>query len=169
MDDPSAAVEALMLRYGQDVWNYAYVLSRRSDVADDITQDVFLRAYRSLTRFEGRSSVKTWLLTITRNTARSYKTTAFMRRVLLKEAIEHRGSGRSAEAESLDRLRTDEIWAIVLGLSPKYREVLVLEARFELDMKEMAALLGIPEGTVKSRLHRARAKVEAKLREEERG
>lgn len=167
IDDPSAAVEALVLRYSQDVWNYAYVLTRRTDVADDITQDVFLKAYRSLTRFEGRSSAKTWLLTITRNTARTYRTSAFVRRVLLMDVIEHRVHGRSAEAVSLDRLRTDEIWEIVMGLSPKYREVLMLDARFQLDTKEMAELLSIPEGTVKSRLHRAKTKVEEKLREEE--
>jgi RNA polymerase sigma-70 factor (ECF subfamily) len=67
----------------------------------------------------------------------------------------------------MDRQAERDVWEIVLGLPGKYREVIVLDAHYELSYKEMADLLGISEGTVKSRLHRARAKVERKLKEDE--
>ncbi|MDF2659624.1 MAG: polymerase subunit sigma-70 [Paenibacillus sp.] len=63
----SIALDRLMLDFGKDVWNYAYFLTRDLHASDDISQEVFLRAYRSVKDFRGESTVKTWLLKITRN------------------------------------------------------------------------------------------------------
>jgi RNA polymerase sigma-70 factor (ECF subfamily) len=162
VDNPSILIDELMKQYGQDVWNYAFVMTKRKELADDISQDVFLKAYQHLSRFEWRSAPRTWLLTITRNTALNYMKSVYARRVTLMEFIEHHVFGRSAEAEWIDRENTNILWTYVMELPAKYREVLLLDAHYELSGSEMAALLGVPEGTVKSRLSRARAKVEAK-------
>jgi RNA polymerase sigma-70 factor (ECF subfamily) len=100
--------------------------------------------------------VKTWLLKITRNTAFSFRRKSFFRKVVLLEFIS--GERASAEKEFLDRHLTDEIWGIVLQLPMQYREVLLLHAQHGLSMEEIAEALGIPEGTVKSRIHRGRRK-----------
>lgn len=157
--DRKAILRELMTAHGDDVWNYAFSICRKPELADDITQDVFLKVYRRLTSFRGESSVKTWLLTITRNTALDYKRSAFWRKVTLFDMISPQGSSRSAENEALENLSISGIWAQVLQLPPKYREVLILFAHHQLSMKEIADVLGISVGTVKSRLHHARLNI----------
>lgn len=163
MEMDVGALRDTMDRYGQDVWNYGFFLTKNRDLADDIAQDVFIKAYYRIGSYRGQSSFKTWLLTITRNTAFSYRRSAFLRKVRLLPSVEVSGTARSAESEYLDAHFTDEIWEIIMALPVRYREVLVLDIRYGLTDEEMAALLGIAHGTVKSRLHRARSKVQQQL------
>ncbi|MGG1517710.1 RNA polymerase sigma factor [Paenibacillus oryzisoli] len=156
--DQKTILRNLMETYGNDVWNYAFSICRNRDTADDITQDTFLKVYRNLTTFRGDAAVKTWLLTITRNTAYDYLRKAFWRKVTLVGFIQSGGTSQSAENEAVEQLYASDIWKKVLTLSPKYREILILHAHYHLTTKEMAAVLGISEGTVKSRLHHARLK-----------
>ena len=162
-DDAAAVLDDMMRIYGPDVWRYAYFLTKRPDAADDISQDVFLKAYRKLSSFRGESSVRTWLLGIARHASLNYMRAAFFRKVTLVDRIHPKDHGPSAEHVAIERLQTERIWAMVLSLPAKYREILILDAHYECSEQEMADLLGISRGTVKSRLHRARAKVE-KLR-----
>jgi len=155
----------LMEKYGQDVWNYAYFLTKKHDAADDIFQDVFFKAYRHMDTFRGEASMKTWLLKIARNTAYTYRKSAFLRKMVLFGQTGPNRTHPSAEDDFL-REYTDDLWAVVLKLPVKYREVLVLHARYDMAEADIAALLGLPPGTVKSRLHRARAKVTALWKEE---
>ncbi|CAM4325202.1 RNA polymerase sigma factor [Paenibacillus tarimensis] len=149
----------LMNEYGQDVWNLAFVLTRRHELADDITQDVFLNVYQNITSFRGQSSMKTWLLSITRNRSINVLRTAFMRKVTLMDIVAPKTSVPSAEHSALEHTLSEEIWAAVLKLPLKLREVLILHAKYELSTKEISELLKLPEGTVKSRLSRARVKM----------
>ncbi|AQR78382.1 RNA polymerase sigma factor [Paenibacillus larvae] len=162
--DPDAFRD-LMRQYGRDVWNYAFFLTKSSHVADDISQDVFVRAYTKLHTFRGESSVKTWLFTITRNLVMNHKHSAFIRKVTLVDFFQHEHEQKSAEERCLQDMNIREIWKLVLMLPDKYREVLVLDAKYELSTAEMAKLLGISEGTVKSRLHRARGLMNKKVKE----
>ncbi|MDT9724607.1 RNA polymerase subunit sigma-70 [Xylanibacillus composti] len=148
-----------MTEYGQDVWNFAYCMTRKWELADDITQEVFLKAYRHMDRFRREASPKTWLLTIARNTVRDHMKSAFMRRVTLVDWVQNRETHPSAEDESFEQMAVSDIWRQVLQLPVKYKEVLILFAHYQLSMKEIARLLGTREGTVKSRLHQARLKV----------
>ncbi|GIP40139.1 RNA polymerase sigma factor [Paenibacillus sp. J31TS4] len=155
----------LMETHGQDVWNYLFVLTRRRDAADDLAQDVFLRAYEKWATFRGDASVKTWLFAIARHRAFNYKRSALFHRVVLLGGMREEGHSPSAEREAMAGLLADELWEAVLRLPDKYREVLLLDARYQMPVKEMAALLGIPEGTVKSRISRARAKLAKEWKE----
>ena len=166
-DDAGSVLKELMESYGQDIWNYAYFLTKRRDAADDISQDVFLRAFRHLKDFQGRSSVKTWLLTITRNLSLNYLKSSFISKVSLAGWLTTRQAGPSAEMEFLDTEAVSQIWKHVMQLPQAYREVLLLEFHFQLTRKEMAELLGISEGTIKSRLHRARVRMENLLKGED--
>lgn len=151
----------LMLTYGQDVWNYAYLLTGNPTTADDVSQDVFLRVFRSIAKFRGESHIRTWLLTITRHVAINYRRTAFVRKVMLVDRPEPRDTHPSAESEAISVLQIETAWAIVMKLPLKFREVLVLDAKFGYTSREIAQMLGISEGTVKSRLSRARSKASA--------
>ncbi|MFE5323454.1 RNA polymerase sigma factor [Paenibacillus sp. NPDC056579] len=157
--DKKAILEQLMVAYGKDVWNYAYSMTRKWDQADDITQEVFLKVYRNLYTFRSESSVKTWILTITRNMTLDYRRAAFYRKVTLMDFLAPSAEAPSTEQEVMNRLATNDLWRMVLKLPAKYREVLILFAHYELSMKEMAQVLGVTEGTVKSRLFHARNKM----------
>lgn len=171
--DRSAVLEELMAEYGNDVWNFAYVLTRRQDAADDISQDVFLAAYNKLYAFRGESSVKSWLLAIARNKSLNYLRSAFIRKVVPLDMFAIRDKLReaadSAEKAALDKAMTRNIWSLVLTLPVKYREVLVLAYHYELSTEEIAEALGLAAGTVKSRLFRARRKMSELLGASERG
>lgn len=164
-------IRGLMESYGEDVWNYAYVITRNTYTADDVAQDVFIKAYRSQTSFRGEASVKTWLLRITRNTALSYQKRAFVRKVVLfgdrspggePDGTAFPPPSPSAESEFLDREVADELWRQVLKLPSQFRDPLVLSVHYQLSMEEIAAITGLSPGTVKSRIHRAKKKVAAK-------
>jgi len=164
-NDPGTILNDLMKAYSKDVWNYAFILTKNKETSDDLMQEVFLNAYRRIHTFRGESSVKTWLLKMTRNASLNYLKSAFFRKVILVEKIFPKGQTRSAEQEMMSRIQTKAIWELVLRLPVKYREVILLEAHYEYTEHEMAELLGVSRGTVKSRLHRARAKVERALKE----
>lgn len=162
--DAKAIVEELMTEYGKDVWNYAFSITRKWDQADDITQEVFIKVYKNIFTFRSEASVKTWLLAITRNMALDYRKSAFYRRVTLIDFISSRGEQSSAEQEVIEQMAINDMWKAVLKLPVKYREVLILYAHYQLSMKEMAEVLGVSVGTVKSRLFHARNKI-SKMKE----
>jgi RNA polymerase sigma-70 factor (ECF subfamily) len=157
--DKKAIVVELMTAYGEKVWNYAFSLTRKREQADDITQEVFIKVYRNLFTFRSESSIKTWLFTITRNTVHNYHRSAFFRKVTLKHFVDHVHMQKSAETEAMEKIEISDIWQKVLQLPLKYREVLILFGHDQLSMQEIAQVLGINEGTVKSRLHNARLKL----------
>lgn len=164
--DRNIILRDLMERYGNDVWNYAFFLTSRFDQADDIFQDVFIKVYRSMFSFRGESSVKTWLLAITRNVAKDHRKSAWARRVLLKATIRRSETASSTEKEVLSRMANGDVWKAVMDLPEKLREALLLYAHHQLTVPEIASLLNLSQGTVKSRLHRARAKVPILLKEQ---
>ncbi|WP_306010706.1 RNA polymerase sigma factor [Paenibacillus sp. P46E] len=164
--------------YGDDIWNYIYYLTKSADMADDLAQEVFIKCYYRIGTYRGSSSLKAWLFTIARNTVFSHRKSRFFRSGLwggvqtitraepAKNSFpdELLGTVRSAEMEYLGNRRMDEIWSVILQLPDKFREVLVLDLKAELSIQEIAGLTGLSTGTVKSRLHRARHKVQEKLR-----
>lgn len=163
--DTRTALRDLMTTYGDDVWNYAFSLCRNSDMSDDITQEVFLKVYRKLGSFRGESSIKTWLLAITRHTAFDMQRSSFWKRITSSDIFTAAAAVQpSAEHEAIERFAINDIWQKVMELPVKYREVLILYAHYQLSMKEMAEILKLSEGTVKSRLFHARARV-LKLKE----
>jgi len=154
--DKDSLLEELMDAFGRDVWHYAFFLTGRTELAEDIAQDVFMKVYERIGSFRGESSVRTWLLAITRNTARDALRSAWLRRVTLQGGALEVLASRSAEQEAIEGLVTEQIWLDVLSLPRKLREVLLLSAHHGLSIAEIAGMLSISEGTVKSRLHRAR-------------
>lgn len=126
--------------------------------ADDVLQEAWLRAARSLPRFEWRSSLRTWLCGIAANCAREYLRSKGRFDVEVPAEPEVATVWYDAVADQVDLERG------IARLSPRYREVLLLHDVIELTHAEIAAALGIDEGTSKSNLSRARAAVRESLR-----
>ncbi|MFX3632780.1 MAG: RNA polymerase sigma factor [Candidatus Pristimantibacillus sp.] len=157
----------LITLYGDDVWGYAYAITKNREQAKDIAQEAFIKAYYKIHTFRGQSSFKTWLFAITRNLALNELKSSYFRRILLFEKVNNQDVAQSAEAAYLHNQSTAEIWGIIMKLSVKLREVLVLDLEHDLTIQEIANLLGLAEGTVKSRLFRARRAVEKEWKNRE--
>jgi RNA polymerase sigma-70 factor (ECF subfamily) len=159
----SSAFHALVDRHGPHLFRLASLLSRGVMDAEDIVQETLVGAFNGLAKFDGRSSVKTWLSRIlTRQAARAWhKSKRSRMSASLDEATEAVGGDPklsvSSTATAVDR-RID-IAAILQTLSEEHREILILREMQGLSYGEIAEALKIPQGTVESRLHRARAEV----------
>lgn len=155
----SEIIKKIAETHGKDIWNYAYSIAGNATMADDITQDVLLKVMEKIQTFRGASSMKTWLLSITRNTAYTIRYKQQVKRFISFGQVDEQLHYPSAERVVMDKLDMNEAWEAVMTLPVKYREVLVLFGYHEMSMKQISETLGVPEGTVKSRLHHARIKL----------
>ncbi|MUT66628.1 sigma-70 family RNA polymerase sigma factor [Paenibacillus sp. NEAU-GSW1] len=163
--DKDAALEQLMNEYGSDLWRFAYFLTKNAHSADDIVQEAFMAVYERMYSFRGESTIRSWLLAITRNKCYSHLKSAFIRKVTLMDRIDTENKAPSAETELLFREQSRQLWEAVLCLPLKFREIVIFEYHYGFTIKEIAALLQLSEGTVKSRSHRAKSKLSRLLAE----
>lgn len=157
-----AAFEALVSAYERRVYSLALRSTGSEDDAADITQEVFLRAYRSLDTFRGDSGFSTWLYRITSNLCvdLARKKNSTPTEPLDEEAMgrvpETRSEHRPEEALASSELRRELDIALSM-VSEEHRKIVILRDVAGMTYADIAAALSIEEGTVKSRLARARA------------
>ena len=167
-----ARFEAAVLPHLDAAYTLARYLTRNEQDAEDIVQDACLRAltYFDSFRGEGATSARAWLFAIVRNTAYSWRrrhradrlATEFDEREHSDAVADDHPEGmllRSSAKEALGRALS--------GLAPEFREAIVLRELEGLSYKEIGEVAGVPVGTVMSRLSRARARLQAALRNEE--
>lgn len=153
------ALKALYARHSVKVFRFAARLLRDDARAEDIVSDVFIDVWKTAARFEGRSAVGTWLLTIARN-----KAISAMRRNRDQE-LDEEAAGQIADDSDTPETRMQKRGKSALlrqcidRLSPEHREVIDLVYYHEKSVEEVAAIVGIPEGTVKTRMFHARKRL----------
>jgi RNA polymerase sigma-70 factor (ECF subfamily) len=159
--DYSAVLDGLMQRYRQKVVNLAFSIVRESALAQDMAQLAFLKLWQALPQFDGRAALSSWLYTIARNTClselRSRGRTESLESGIgdvCDDATGHETIG-AAEAEY-------DVAQLLNALPEAYRRVVVLFYLEERSCESVAQLLGMPEGTVKSLLFRARTQLAAR-------
>ncbi len=167
----AAAFASLVSLHEHMVFNLAARLLGDGEEARDVAQEVFLQVYRRLGRFEGRSSLKTWIYRIVVNQCHNRRRfwhrhgrdreDALDERFMPSRAPGSRLPGPYEQACAHERART--VQRALLGLPFQQRSVLVLREVEGLSCEEVAAALGIPDGTVKSRLSRAREALRRRL------
>jgi RNA polymerase sigma-70 factor, ECF subfamily len=145
------AFHQLYQRYANAVYRYALSILRAPHLAEDVLQETMLAVWKSAHSFRGRSKVLTWILGITRNQAHN---------ALRKESKGSRLPENDSSNGSSDPTRSMHrdlcVQAALELLSPQHREIMHLVFYEGLTVREAANLLGIPEGTVKSRMFHAR-------------
>jgi RNA polymerase sigma-70 factor (ECF subfamily) len=169
-----AAWEELVRLHTRKVYALCYRFTGSGTEAQDLTQDVFLRVFRSLHQFhEAEGSFGTWLARVTRNLLIDhYRRTRQERATESIEGqlamLEERGAGAPERPDrALTGRETSEILQSTLQkLSPDLREAVILRDLQEMEYREIAAVLVIPEGTVKSRINRGRAELGRLLRKQ---
>jgi RNA polymerase sigma-70 factor, ECF subfamily len=170
--DPNAFSRLVGIHEGL-VYNLAARLLGDPEEAKDVSQDVFLQVYRMLPRFEGRSTLKTWIYRIVVNQCRNRQRWWRRRRRDKALPLEELTASESVqlaapraecpEEEVARRENSARVQAALLRLSLDHRAVLLLREVEELSGAEIAQALGVAEGTVKSRLARARDALRAAL------
>lgn len=172
------AFNRLVLRHQRRAYNIAYRFLSQHEDALEVAQDAFVRAYRSLRRFKGKSSFKTWLykiiLNLARNRYRRKVSRGEHRKVSLDNPKRYDDSEavREIEDEKLSPTREldgreiqEQIQRGLMRLAAEHRQVIVLRHIEGLSYEEMTQVLQCAEGTVKSRLHRARLELRDVLRD----
>ena len=166
------AFSALLDRYEKTVYNLAFQYTRHREDAADITQDVFIKLWRTLGSFRGDCSFSGWVIRITRNTALDYLRRQNNHAALSLTMDEEDADGRGREMELADdrpehdpalqaeqNERSAALQTAIASLRDDHREILVLRDMQGFSYTEIAEMLGLEMGTVKSRLARARIHV----------
>jgi RNA polymerase sigma-70 factor (ECF subfamily) len=175
-----SAFDEMVTRYWDRIFSMVHQLLRNQQDAEEVTQDAFIRAHRGLANFRGDSAFSTWLYQIATNLARN-RYWYWWRRKRDKSVSFDAPIGADndmtladvipADVESPDDITVtsefvDRIGKSMEKLSTKHREILVLRNIKNLSYEEIAGILGISVGTVKSRIARARESLRAKLGED---
>ena len=155
------AFERLLPAYRRRVFGLAYGILRDRGAAEDVAQEVFVKLWQALPRYDGRAQLSTWIYAITRNAAisalRRRRRALSMSDPAVFEQVERRSAAAVVEPEDA------ALWQLVAALPDKQRQAVTLYYQDERPVEEVAAMMGLPVNTVKTHLHRARAALAAAL------
>jgi RNA polymerase sigma-70 factor (ECF subfamily) len=163
------AWEQIVRQNWRKVFNVAYKFVGKHDEAEDLTQDIFLKIFKALNTFDRRANFQTWIISISRNLCIDhYRSVRKERQTIardvdssdLQPATPERGPYAQAEHQDLRAQLRTALEALPLTL----RTAVVLRDLQELSYQEIADRLGLPEGTVKSRINRGRIELAHQLR-----
>lgn len=145
----------LVDRHAQELFALAHAMLGNRDDAEEALQETFLGAYRGLPGFAGRSSAKTWLTAIlVRQVARVRRSHARRRQIPLDDRTDD--AAVRVQSAALRSAAAMDLRSLLERLTPDHRDVLVLREMRGMSYDEISAVLGLPRGTVESRIHRAR-------------
>lgn len=169
----AGAWEEIVQRYHRRIYNVCYRFAGDAENAQDLTQEVFIKMYRTLNTYDsGKGAFMTWVTTITRNLLVDHFRKSKGDRITdsldtapaehedaqpLSEQIADRGAAPDTAVQS--RETRDLVHSALQKLSPELREAVILRDLQDMDYREIATVLRVPEGTVKSRINRGRAEL----------
>ena len=152
-----AAWEALVRAHQETAFRLAYLLLADADQAEDAAQEAFIRAFQKLDRFDLSRSFRPWLLGITANLARN-KHRSFERYLAALQRFKNeeiRQASNNVEKKASKHMEAEALWGAIRRMSINDQQVIYLRYFLDLSVEEAAETIGVAEGTVKSRLHRA--------------
>jgi RNA polymerase sigma-70 factor, ECF subfamily len=169
----AVAWEEIVKRYNRRIYNICYRFAGSVDDAQDLTQEVFIKMYRTLNSYDvGRGAFMTWVTTITRNLLVDHFRKSKQDRLtdsLDAPPSEHQDAlppsdripdkALPPDAKAQSRETGEAVHRALQKLSPELREAVILRDLQDMDYREIAAVLKVPDGTVKSRINRGRAEL----------
>jgi RNA polymerase sigma-70 factor (ECF subfamily) len=161
LDGDSAAYSELVRLHQDIAFRAAYLVTGSAAEAEDAAQDGFVKAWQALPRFRRGAPFRPWLLAIVTNEARNRRRYAGRQAALALRAVEPEPPGVEESAGA--RADHERLMRIVSGLSEEHRLVIGYRYFLDLSVDETAEALGIPRGTVKSRLARALARLREQM------
>jgi RNA polymerase sigma-70 factor (ECF subfamily) len=153
--------EALLVESSTLAFRVAFSVLRQREDAEEVAQEAFAKAYRSFQQLRDRERFRAWLVRMTWRMAID-RQRSNRRRIAREQHVEP-PDAPSIVASPMARERAEQLWQAIETLSEKLRVVIVLAGIQGHDIKEVAALLELPEGTIKSRLFSARQQLKERL------
>jgi RNA polymerase sigma-70 factor (ECF subfamily) len=153
-DGRAGAFDLIVERHRRSVYHLCYRFVANHEDASDLSQDVFLRAYRGLRSFRGQSTLATWLYRISVNVCLNRVAVKVPRTEPLEERL-HQDAGETASERVLRHERAAQVRGGIARLPPKQRAALVLRLYHDLPHQEIAAILGSSVGAVKANVFHA--------------
>jgi len=160
--DRKLKFDRLVAVYYMDMFRYAAWLCRDRSIAEEVVQEALLRAWKSLDALRDDTAAKQWLLTIVRRENARY----FERRRLETVDIDNLTASQSALLAEAPNEELNDLREAIYGLEDDYREPLVLQVLMGYSTSEIAELMGLKQGAVLTRLHRARLKLKDDVADE---
>lgn len=166
----TGAYRVLVERYKKQAYGFAFSYLRNTEDSLIISQDAFVRVWKAIDTFEKGRSFRPWLFGIVRNLALNLiEKKKRLREISLDEAMEESGFDIADTSDDphkvLEKSETrEQIWMAIMDIKEEFREVIVLKHFQDLSYREIAETLGIPEGTVMSRLYHARFALKKSLK-----
>lgn len=161
---PDEQFEALYTKYANDVLRVSYFYLGDRQKAEDVTQDVFLKMLMNPPVFE-EGKEKAWLLKVALNKCRDHWKASWVKRVVLGSPLMELAPAPDTISE---RIEKQDLMNAVNQLPPDFKEVILLHYYQGFGISEMAEMLNVPEGTISSRMSRARKRLEEILKERDR-
>ncbi|MFD2444166.1 sigma-70 family RNA polymerase sigma factor [Bacillus sp. CGMCC 1.16607] len=167
IEDKEALIDEIMNRYGQEILQLVYSYVNNKEVAEDLTQDIFIKCYKSIHTYKGKSKLKTWLWRIAINQCKDYMKSWYNNKVIITEK---NSTYIGIQEESVEQtvVQNDEdhrLASAVMNLPIKYRELIYLFYFEELPIKDIAMVIEVKENTIKTRLRRAKELLKKGLEE----
>ena len=164
-DGDISAFEKLISLYEKKIYNYCYRMTNNREDAEDLTQDVFIKVYRNLKNFKGNSKFSTWIYRIAYNACVDKHRKKKKIQFFSLDSGNHDNTGNTQlvsnnplpEDEIIQKERYKKIQECIANLKPKYKTVIILRDIQNYSYEEIAEILQMPLGTVKSHISRARA------------
>ena len=158
-----------MIEYGNELVRLAFSYVKDAETAKDLVQNTFIKCYKNIDSFRFDAQIKTWLYRITINECKDYLKSWNYKMVQVKSFIHEtaRSILPSTEKKVIEKYNNEEIKDTIYSLPKVYREVVYLYYYDSLSTEEIANVLDIPVNTVKTRLRRAKQRLESMLKEAE--
>lgn len=151
----AAAWESLVRQHQTTVFRLAFLIVGDAGAAEDVAQETFLRAFRSLSRFDVSRPLRPWLLQIATNLAYNQRRSAGRYFAALQRLFQATPKSAMRQEAHIANDEADALWQAIRRLGRADQEIIYMRYYLELTEAETATALGIAHGTVKSRLHRA--------------
>lgn len=150
-------------KYARTVYGYIFAKTNDHHIAEELTQETFYQAVKSINRYDGSCKISTWLCAIAKNQLKTY----YRKNPKMAEITDAEHVASSAENQALDNLMTSDILKVIHNQKESYREVLYLRILGDLSFKEIGNILGKSENWARVTFYRGKEKLKGELEEYE--
>ncbi|WP_412762365.1 sigma-70 family RNA polymerase sigma factor [Peribacillus simplex] len=159
MKDNESLLDEIMSLYGQDILQLVYSYVKDAVVAEDLTQEIFIKCYKALPTYNQQSNIRTWLWRIAINHCKDYRKSWYFRKVSTAEEEQEWTSTDNVEEEIIQQDEDRQLADAVMELPIQYRELIYLHYFQEMKLKEISEITGVKLGTVKTRMRQAKRRL----------
>jgi RNA polymerase sigma-70 factor, ECF subfamily len=167
LEDREAVIDRMMDLYGQDTLQLVYSYVKNKELAEDLTQEIFIKCYKNLHQFNRKAKLKTWLWRIAANHCKDYLRSWHYRNMKVADEQARGAASLKEDVENkvIQQEEDEQLASAVMNLPDIYREVIYLFFFEEHPIKEISYMINLNQNTVKTRLKRAKELLKERLEE----